>query len=84
MTRVQVIEKDVKPDFYVVQADLWGRLKGGVEDAEDSAAYAEAGAEAVVVAWDDGVCCPAAVARAIATGATQEQRHCAPGAIFRG
>jgi antitoxin component HigA of HigAB toxin-antitoxin module len=64
MTRVQVIEKDGKPDFYVVPADLWERVKGLVEDAEDAAAYAEA------VARDDGLRYPAAVARAIAAGAT--------------
>jgi antitoxin component HigA of HigAB toxin-antitoxin module len=64
MTRVQVIEKDGKPDFYVVPADLWERVKGLVEDAEDAAAYAAA------VARDDGVRYPAEVVRAIAAGST--------------
>ena len=64
MTRVQVIEKDGKPDFYVVPAELWERVKGLVEDAEDAAAYAES------LAKDDGLRYPAAVARAIADGAT--------------
>ena len=63
MSRVQVIEKDGKPDFYVVPADIWERVKDLVEDAEDAAAYAEA------VAKDDGVRFPAPVAYAIADGA---------------
>jgi antitoxin component HigA of HigAB toxin-antitoxin module len=64
MTRVQVIEKDGKPDFYVVPADLWERVKGLVEDAEDAAAYAAA------VARDDGVRYPADVVRTIVAGST--------------
>jgi DNA-binding XRE family transcriptional regulator len=64
MSRVQVIEKDGKPDFYVVPADIWERVREMVEDAEDAAAYAEA------VANDDGVRYPAAVAHAIADGAS--------------
>lgn len=63
MTRVQVIEKDGKPDFHVVPAELWERVREMVEDAEDAAAYAEA------IAKDDGVRFPAPVARAIAGGA---------------
>ncbi len=55
MRRVQVIEKDGKPDFYVVPADIWERVKELVEDAEDAAAYAEA------VANDDGFRVPHAV-----------------------
>lgn len=62
MTRVQVIERDGKPDFYVVPADIWDRVKAMVEDAEDAAAYADA------VAGDDGVRYPAAVAHAMADG----------------
>ena len=59
MSKVQVIEQDGKRVFYVVPADIWERVKGAVEDAEDAAAYAEA------VARDDGVRYPAAVALAI-------------------
>ena len=64
-TRVQVIERDGKPDFYVVPADIWERVKGMVEDAEDAAAYAEA------VANDDGVRIPAAVVFADLGGRTR-------------
>ena len=63
MSKVQVIEQDGKRVFYVVPADIWERVKGAVEDAEDAAAYADA------VARDDGVRYPAAVALAIAAGA---------------
>lgn len=63
MTRVQVIEKDGQPVYYVVPADLWAAVRGAIEDAEDAAAYAEAKAA------DDGVRFPAAVAYAIAEGA---------------
>lgn len=62
-SRVQVIEQDGKRLFYVVPADIWERVKGAVEDAEDAAAYAAA------VADDDGVRYPAAVALAMAGGA---------------
>ena len=65
MSRVQVIEKDGKPDFYVVPADLWERVREMVEDAEDAAAYAEA------VAKDDGVRVPHAVVRAELDGVTR-------------
>jgi antitoxin component HigA of HigAB toxin-antitoxin module len=64
MSRVQVIEKDGKPDFYVVPADLWERVRELVEDAEDAADYAAAAAQ------DDGVHYPAAVAHAMADGAS--------------
>ena len=64
MSRVQVIEKDGRPDFYVVPADLWERVKALVEDIEDAAAYADA------LAKDDGLRYPAAVAYAIADGAS--------------
>lgn len=63
MSKVQVIEQDGRRMFYVVPADIWERVKGAVEDAEDAATYAEA------VARDDGVRYPAAVALAIADGA---------------
>ncbi len=62
MTRVQVIEKDGKPDFYVVPADLWERVKDIVEAAEDAAAYAEA------VANDDGFRIPHSVVTADLNG----------------
>ena len=62
MSKVQVIEKDGKPIFYVVPADLWEQVKGALEDAEDAAACAEA------LANDDGVRFPAPVAMAMADG----------------
>jgi antitoxin component HigA of HigAB toxin-antitoxin module len=62
MSRVQVIEKDGKPEFYVLPAALWERVREMVEDAEDAAAYADA------IASDDGVRFPATVAHAIADG----------------
>lgn len=65
MTRVQVIEKDGKPDFYVVPADLWERVKDMVEAAEDAAAYAEA------VANDDGFRIPHSVVTADLNGITR-------------
>ncbi len=61
-TRVQVIERDGKPAFYVVPADLWSAVRQAVEDAEDAAAYAAA------IAADDGVTYPAAVAHAMMEG----------------
>lgn len=64
MSRVQVIAIDNKPVAYVVPADIWVRVQAMVEEAEDAAAYAEA------VANDDGVRYPAAVAVAMAGGAT--------------
>lgn len=63
MSKVQVIEKDGRPAFYVLPAALWEKVREAVEDAEDAAAYAEA------VANDDGVRLPASVACAIADGA---------------
>lgn len=63
MSKVQVIETDGKPAFYVVPADVWERVKEMVEDAEDAVAYAEA------VANDDGIRFPAPVAYAMADGA---------------
>ena len=63
MSKVQVIEKDGRPAFYVLPAALWEKVREPVEDAEDAAAYAEA------VANDDGVRFPASVACAIADGA---------------
>ena len=63
MSKVQVIEKDGEPAFYVVPADLWAQVKDMLEDAEDAAAYAEA------VANDNGIRFPAPVVMAIADGA---------------
>ena len=62
MNQVQVIEKDGKPSFYVIPAEIWERVRELVEDAQDAAAYAEA------VAQDDGVRYPAPVAYAMAEG----------------
>lgn len=62
-TRVQVIERDGEPAFYVVPADLWKVVREAIEDAEDAAAYAAA------IAADDGVTYPAAVAHAMMEGA---------------
>lgn len=40
MTEVQVLRSENGvPAFYVVPADLWDRVKGLIEDAEDVAAY---------------------------------------------
>ena len=62
MTRVQVIEKDGKPAYYVVPAELWASVREAIEATEDAAAYAEA------KAGNDGVRFPADVAYAIADG----------------
>jgi len=63
MSKVQVIEKDGKPAFYVLPAALWERVREAVEDAEDVAAYKQA------VAEDDGLRFPAAVVHAELDGA---------------
>ena len=62
MSEVQVIEKNGKPVFYVLPAELWERVRDKVEDAEDVAAYDQA------TARDDGVRHPSAVAYAMAEG----------------
>lgn len=64
MSRVQVIAIDNKPVACVVPADIWVRVQAVVEEAEDASTYAEA------VANDDGVRYSAAVALAMAGGAT--------------
>ena len=64
MNKVQVIEKDGKPAFYVVPADLWERMREAAENAEDIADLERFDRE------DDGVRYPAAVAYAMADGAT--------------
>ena len=63
MTEVQVIQKDGKPAFYVVPADIWDKVRSVIEDADDVAAFDRA------VANDDGDRIPAEVAFAIAGGA---------------
>ncbi len=62
MSQVQVIEKDGKPEFYVLPAALWELVRDAVENAQDVEAYDRARAA------DDGVRYPAAVAVAIADG----------------
>ena len=64
MSRVQVIETDGKPAFYVVPADIWLRVREMVLDAEDAAAYTEA------VAQDDGFRVPLSVVEAKLGGAS--------------
>ena len=63
MSKVQVIEKDGKPVFYVVPADLWAQVKDMLEDAEDLADLERFDRE------DDGVRFPAPVVMAMADGA---------------
>ena len=58
MSQVQIIEKDGKPAFAVVPIELWERLREGLEDAEDVAAYDRA------MTSDDGFTYPAAVVHA--------------------
>ena len=64
MSRVQVIETDGKPTFYVVPADIWLRVREMVLDAEDAASYTEA------VAQDDGFRVPLSVVEAKLGGAS--------------
>ena len=64
MRRVQVIETDGKPAFYVVPADIWLRVREMVQDAEDAASYTEA------VAQDDGFRVPLSVVEAKLGGAS--------------
>ena len=64
MSRIQVIETDGKPAFYVVSADIWLRVREMVLDAEDAAAYTEA------VAQDDGFRVPLSVVEAKLGGAS--------------
>ena len=64
MSRVQVIETDGKPAFYVVPADIWLRVREMVQDAEDAASYTEA------VAQDDGFRVPLSVVEAKLGGAS--------------
>jgi DNA-binding XRE family transcriptional regulator len=64
MSRVQVIEQDGKPVFYVVPADIWERVREMVEEAEDAADCAAADAS------DDGVRYPSPVVLAMLDGAS--------------
>ena len=64
MSRIQVIETDGKPAFYVVPADIWLRVREMVLDAEDAASYTEA------VAQDDGFRVPLSVVEAKLGGAS--------------
>ena len=63
-SHVQVIEQDGKPVFYVVPAALWERMREAAEDAQDIADLERFERE------DDGVRYPAAVAMAMADGAS--------------
>jgi DNA-binding XRE family transcriptional regulator len=62
MSRVQIITKDGRPEFYVVPADLWERVRDAIEEAEDIAELERFDRE------DDGVRYPQAVALAMADG----------------
>lgn len=85
MSRVQIITKDGRPEFYVVPADLWERVRDAIEEAEDIAELERFDRE------DDGVRYPQAVALAMADsvlpvrawreyrGMTQEQLAAASG-----
>lgn len=68
MTRVQVIERDGKPSFYVVPAEIWARVRELIEDAEDAADFERAKAE------DDGFAIPLAVVKATALDGTHPLR----------
>ena len=63
MSTVQVIEKNGKPEYYIVPAALWNRVRAAVEDADDAAAFDRA------VERDDGTRILSEVAFAIADGA---------------
>lgn len=62
MSRVQIITKDGKPEFYVVPADLWERVRDAIEEAQDIADLERFDRE------DDGVRYPQVVALAMADG----------------
>ncbi len=63
MNKVQVIEKNGKPEFYVLPAAMWERVRGLVEDAEDVAAFDRA------MAADDGARIPMQIVKAELSGA---------------
>jgi len=62
MTRIQIIERNGKPVFYLVPAATWERVREAIEDAEDAIEYEQA------VEADDGLRFPLAVAAALAEG----------------
>ena len=62
MSNIQVIEKNGKPEYYVVPVALWEKVRAAVEDAEDATAFDSA------VATDDGTRIPSEVVFAIAEG----------------
>ena len=39
MTRIQIIERNGKPAFYLVPAATWERVREAIEDAEDAIEY---------------------------------------------
>jgi DNA-binding XRE family transcriptional regulator len=62
--RIQVIEQDGKPAFYVVPADVWERVREAVEEAEDLVAVERFDRD------DNGVRYPDPVAKALLAGST--------------
>jgi hypothetical protein len=62
MTRIQIIERNGKPAFYLVPAATWERVREAIEDAEDAIEYEQA------VQSDDGLRFPLPVAMALAEG----------------
>jgi DNA-binding XRE family transcriptional regulator len=62
VTRIQVIERNGKPAFYLVPAATWERVREALEDAEDAIEYEQA------LENDDGLRFPMQVAAALAEG----------------
>ena len=64
MTRIQIIERNGKPAFYLVPAATWERVREAIEDAEDAIEYEQA------IQSDDGLrfLLPAVVLRAANNG----------------
>jgi DNA-binding XRE family transcriptional regulator len=62
MTRIQIIERNGKPAFYLVPAATWERVRETIEDAEDAIEYEQA------IESDDGLRFPLPVAMALAEG----------------
>jgi len=58
MTKIQILEKDGRPAFAVVPIEIWERVRGLIEDAEDAAAFDSA------IAADDGFRIPMSVVKA--------------------
>jgi DNA-binding XRE family transcriptional regulator len=59
MSKVQVIEADGKPVFYVVPAELWERMRAVAEEAEDVADLVRFDRD------DDGIRIPVEVVKAM-------------------